>query len=108
MLKESLISPAQPRRAETSLFPGSVLASLTSTEGGNAGGGFPFAKIHDIGERHHEVRSVPPPDLRLLRPCLEQGASQGEESVLADSGWEGEITARVVRVRRLAFLSILQ
>jgi hypothetical protein len=109
MLKELLISPAQPRRAETSLFPGSVLASLKpSTEGGNSGGGFPFAKIHDIGEGPHEVRSVPPPDLRSLRPCLEQGASQGEESVLADLGWEGEITARVGRVRRLAFLSILQ
>ncbi len=29
-----------------------------------------------------------------MRPCLGQGASQGEESVLADSGREGEITAR--------------
>jgi hypothetical protein len=28
MLKKSLFSPAQPRRAETRLFPGSVLASL--------------------------------------------------------------------------------
>ena len=36
-----------------------------------------------------------------------QGASQGKESVLADSGWEGEITARVGRVRSLAILSIL-
>jgi len=43
----------------------------------------------------------------LLRPCLGQGASQGEESVLADSGREGEITARVGRVRSLAFSSIL-
>jgi hypothetical protein len=32
----------------------------------------------------------------------------GEEAVLADSGREGEITARVGRVRRLAFLSILR
>ena len=28
--------------------------------------------------------------LRSLRPCLGQGASQGKESVLADSGREGE------------------
>jgi hypothetical protein len=33
--------------------------------------------------------------------------SQGEESVLADSGRAGEITVRVGRVRSLAFLSIL-
>jgi hypothetical protein len=38
---------------------------------------------------------------------LGQGASQGEESVLADSGRVGEITARVGRVRSLDFLSIL-
>jgi hypothetical protein len=30
-----------------------------------------------------------------LRPCLGQGAFQGKESVLADSGRKGEITARV-------------
>ncbi len=36
-----------------------------------------------------------------------QGASQGEESVLADSGRAGEITARVGRVRSQAFLSVL-
>jgi hypothetical protein len=33
---------------------------------------------------------------------------QGEEAVLEDSGREGEITAGVGWVRRLAFLSILQ
>ena len=43
-----------------------------------------------------------------LRPCLGQGASQGEEAVLADSGREGEISARVGRVRNLAFLTILR
>ena len=43
-----------------------------------------------------------------LRPCLGQGASQGVEAVLADSGREGEISARVGRVRNLAFLSILR
>jgi len=36
-------------------------------------------------------------------PCLGQGASQGEESVLADSGQAGEVAARVGRVRRVAF-----
>ena len=45
---------------------------------------------------------------RLLRPCLGQGASLGEEAVLADSGRVGEIPARVGRVRNLAFLSILR
>jgi hypothetical protein len=43
-----------------------------------------------------------------LRPCLGQGASQGDESVLAGSGREGEITAGVGRVKSLAFLSILR
>ena len=43
-----------------------------------------------------------------LRPCLGQGASWGEESVLADSGREGEIPAGVGQVRSLAFLSILR
>ena len=42
-----------------------------------------------------------------LRPCLGQGASLGEEAVLADSGWTGEVVARVGRVRSPAFLSIL-
>jgi len=32
----------------------------------------------------------------------------GEESVLADSGWEGEITAAVGRVKSLAFLNSLR
>jgi type II secretory pathway pseudopilin PulG len=45
---------------------------------------------------------------RLLRPCLGQGASQGGESVLADTGREGEINAGVGRVRSLAFLSLLR
>ena len=43
-----------------------------------------------------------------LRPCLGKGASLGEEAVLADSGREGEIVARVGRVRNLGFLSILR
>jgi hypothetical protein len=57
--------------------------------------------------------SVPRSSFRVqsctrLRPCLGKGASLGEEAVLADSGWEGEIAARVGRVRSLAFLSILR
>ena len=43
-----------------------------------------------------------------LRPCPGQGAPQGEEAVLADSGREGEISAGVGRVRRLDFLNILR
>ena len=43
-----------------------------------------------------------------LRPCLGQGASLGEEAVLADSGRAGEVAARVGWVRSLAFLSILR
>jgi len=42
-----------------------------------------------------------------LRPCLGQGESLGDEAVLADSGWAGEVAARVGQVRRPAFLSIL-
>lgn len=45
---------------------------------------------------------------KLLRFYLGQGASQGEEAVLADSGREGEVVARIGLVRALAFLSILQ
>src|SRR5437764_11374763 len=46
--------------------------------------------------------------IHSLRPCMGQGASLGEESVLADAGRVGEITARVGRVRSQVFLSILQ
>ena len=47
--------------------------------------------------------------LCLLAAALPgKGASLGKETVLADSGRAGEITARVGRVRRLAFLSILR
>src|SRR6478736_3801781 len=99
MLKKSLFSPAQPRRAETRLFPCVVLGSsksstyqLSFSEVGSAGGVFPFAKIHCTGERPHGVRSVPPPVSTRLRPCLGQGASR---------------RAGVGRVRSLDFLSIL-
>ncbi|MCG3773336.1 MAG: hypothetical protein JW395_0142 [Nitrospira sp.] len=44
----------------------------------------------------------------LLRPCLGQSASLGEEAVPADLGRVGEITARVGRVRSLDILSILR
>ena len=45
--------------------------------------------------------------VRSLRPCPRNGAAQGKESALADSGWAGEVAAGVGRVRSLAFLSIL-
>jgi hypothetical protein len=44
----------------------------------------------------------------VLRPCLGQGASKVKESVLADSGREGEIVGGVGRVRSSEFLSILR
>jgi len=37
-----------------------------------------------------------------------KGASLGEEAVLADSGREGEVVARIGRVRSLAILSSLR
>jgi hypothetical protein len=57
-----------------------------------------------------QLGSSPPPLNRdsSRRPCMGQGASQGEESVLADSGRAGEITAGVGRVRTATFLSILR
>jgi hypothetical protein len=45
---------------------------------------------------------------RSLRPCLRQGASLGEEAVLADSGRAGEVAAGAGRVRMTAILSILR
>jgi hypothetical protein len=42
-----------------------------------------------------------------LWPCLGKGVSLGGEAVLADSGLQGDIVARVGRVRSLDFLSIL-
>jgi len=66
---------------------------LRFSERERAGGVFPFAKNHRMGERPHEVWSVPPPVSMRLRPCLGKGAS-----------WR----ARVGRVRCLAYLSILR
>jgi hypothetical protein len=73
---------------------------------GMTGWAFPFAKIHSKGKRPTRSAVLTSSALHSLRPCLGQGASQGDEAVLADSGREGEITARVGRVRSLAFLSI--
>jgi len=115
MLKKSLFSPAQPRRAETRLSPGRVLTSLRSStlrrsfsEIGSTGGAFPFAKIHWKGERPTRSAVCTSSPLRSLRHCLGQGVSLGEEAVMADSGRAGEVAARVGRVRSLAFLSILR
>jgi hypothetical protein len=115
MLKQSLFSPTQPRCAKTHLSPSSVLVSFrpstlsrSFSEVRNAEGAFPFAKTHCKGERPTRSAVYTSSALRSLRPCLGQGASQGEESVLADSGRADEITDRVGRVRSLACLSILR
>src|SRR5437879_253601 len=68
-------------------------------EGGNTERDFPFAKTQCKGERptRSAVRTSSP--LRSLRPCLRNGASLGEEAVLADSGRAGEVAAGAGRVR---------
>ena len=115
MLKKSLVSPAPPRRAGTRLFPCGVLASFRPStlrrsfaEVGTAVGAFPFAKTHCKGERPTRSAVCTSSVLHSLQPCWGQGASLGEESVLADSGRAGEIIAGVGRVRSLACLSTLQ
>jgi len=65
------------------------------SEIGNTGGVFPFGKIHSKGERLTRSAVCTSSPLRSLRPCLGQGASLGEEAVLADSGRAGEVAARV-------------
>ena len=42
-----------------------------------------------------------------MRPCPRNGASLGEEAVLAAAGRAGEVTSGAGRVRSLNFLSIL-
>ncbi len=76
LLIKSLFSPTQPRRAETRLSPCGVLAALRGStsrrsfsEVGNAGGAFPFAKIHSRGERPTRSAVCTSSPLRLLRPC---------------------------------------
>ena len=52
----------------------------------------PAAFLHRSEPQRTETYASP---LRSLQPWLGQGTFQGEEAVLADSGREGEITARV-------------
>ena len=62
---------------------------------GSTGWAYPFPNIHSSGERPHEVWDVPP---RLFARCglaLGKGAPLDGEAVLADSGREGDIAARV-------------
>jgi|GEM_PF-4889984 len=87
MLKKSLISRTQPRRAETRFFPGSGLASLRPSTGTRL-------PHHSAGRTNVVLlarRTVRPggyaSDTRSQRPYLGEGASLGEEAVLADSGW---------------------
>ena len=115
MLKQSCFSPARPRRAETRLSPCSVLASFRPatyrrrfSEIGITGGAFPFAKIRSRSERSTRSEVCTSSALHSLRPCVGQGASQGEEAVLADSGREGEISAGAGLVSSPTFLSILR
>jgi hypothetical protein len=63
---------------------------------------------HSLVARSWDHPSHPLLSDSSLRPYLGQGASLGEEAVLADSGRGGEVSARVGRVRSLAFLSIPQ
>ena len=79
-----------------------VLASLrgstlrrSPSEVENTGGDFPSAKTHSTGNRPTQSAVGTSSPLRWLRPWLGQGAFQGEEAILADSGREGEISARV-------------
>ena len=108
MLEKPLFSPAQPRRAETRFSPGGVLtvrASSTGTRPPHRLGG-----AHRRGAPYSSHRAPQRVRLRYfhrLRPCPRNGASLGEEVVLATSGRGGEVTAGVGRVRRSAFLSIL-
>ena len=93
MLKKSILSPAQPRRAGTRLSPGFVLASLK-------------ASTYELGEGKVRIRShmieasgsseawyVPP------RPLTCRGRACGKHA-----SWR----AGVGRVRLAAFLNILQ
>jgi hypothetical protein len=85
LLKKSFFSPARPRRAETRLLPCVVLASFPGT-----------VKLETRGQPRG--RALP----------ADKARPQGIEAVLADSGWAGEVAARVGLVRNLAFLNSLQ
>jgi hypothetical protein len=58
--------------------------------------------------QHRQTSSEEPSLVARCSLARGKGASQGEEAVLADSGREGEIAARVGRVRSPAILSILR
>src|SRR5262245_6871426 len=69
---------------------------------GNIGRVFPLAKVYPIGERRTRSAVCTSPGLRSLWFCLGQGASLGEEAVLADSGRTDEVDVGVGWVRRMA------
>ena len=115
MPKQPCFSPARPRRAETRLSPCSVLASFRPStyrrrlpEIGSTGRAFPFAKIRSSSERSIRSEVCTSSVLHSLRPCMGQGASQGEVAVLVDSGRDGEISARAGLVSSPAFRGILR
>ncbi len=69
-------------------------------------------KVTAAVKAEKKVRSSLNLDLNLslphsLRHYLGQGASRGKKFVLADSGREGELAARVGRVRSIAILNSL-
>jgi hypothetical protein len=61
-----------------------------------------------MGDRSARSAVCTSSTLCMQWPFWGQGASRGEESVLADSGREGEITSRVGQVRILVLLRILR
>jgi hypothetical protein len=97
----------QPASFVLASFRGAAYGRELS-ESGVGEGVFPIGKIHVKVERSTRSAVCTFSAIHSLRPCPWNGASQGEEPVLADSGREGEITAGVGRVRSLACLSILQ
>jgi hypothetical protein len=100
MLKKSLVSPAQPRRAETRLSPCGVFASYKPStlsrifsDVESTGVGLPFAKIHSRGKRPTRSAVCTSSSLHSLRACPRNGAS-----------WR----AGAVRVKSPNFFSILR
>ena len=115
MLKQSLFSPAQPRRTKTRHFPCIVFASLRGStrvvRKSEALEGL-FRSPRSMTKANGPTKCGPyllaSSPLRSLRPCTRNGAFLGSKSVLAGSGREGERAAEVGRVRRQACLSILR
>ena len=59
---------------------------LGFSEVGNAGGVFPFAKMHNSGEQPYKVQSVPPQVSARSQPSLERIFERPTEDILYYSG----------------------